>query len=209
MKTADKQLTDKQLLDDIVLRNKVSFDSFYKRYQHLFYNLAYSRTNDREMCNDIMQNFWMIIWQKPETIKTDKQGSAKKYLYIYFTSRMSDYLYAANTRLMSNEEEDALENAAKQLPYTHIMEELAAHEIMQLVDKTIEIMPDLTQQIFINRWKKGRSTKEIAKQLQISESSVNERYNWAMSLVRKKVVTLYSSNSYVLLVGLYLLEKMK
>ena len=57
---------------------------------------------------------------------------------------MSDYLYAANTRLMSNEEEGALENAAMQLPYTHVMEELAAHEIMGLVERTIDSMADAT-----------------------------------------------------------------
>lgn len=110
---------------------------------------------------------------------------------------------------MSNEEEDALENASKQLPYTHVMEELATHEIMNLIDKTIESMSDLTQQIFISRWKNGCSVKETAEQLQMSESSVNERYNWAMSLVRKKVITMYSPNSYTLLVGLYLITKMK
>jgi len=88
-------------------------------------------------------------------------------------------------------------------------EPATTHEIMELVNKTIETMPDLTQQIFINRWKNGCFVKETAEQLKISESSVNERYNWAMSLVHKKVVTLYPPNSFALLVGLYLLEKMK
>ena len=202
------QTTDKELLIGIASGNKAAFDLFYERYRRLFYDLAYFRTNDREICNDIMQNFWIIIWQKPETIKTDEQDSAKKYLYIYFTSRMSDYLYAANTRLMSNEEEGVLENAAMQLPYTHVMEELAAHEIMGLVEKTIESMPKLTQQIFINRWNNGYSAKETAEQLRISESTANERYNQAMSMVRKKVVSMYLPNTYILLSGLYLLEMM-
>ena len=203
------QTTDKELLIGIASGNKAAFDLFYERYRRLFYDLAYFRTNDREICNDIMQNFWIIIWQKPETIKTDEQDSAKKYLYIYFTSRMSDYLYAANTRLMSNEEEDALENAAKQLPYSHVMEELATHEIMGLVEKTIDSMPQLTQQIFINRWNNGYSTKETAEQLRISESTANERYNQALSMVRKKVVTMYLPNAYTLLTGLYLFDLMK
>ena len=182
---------------------------FYERYRRLFYDLAYFRTKDREICNDIMQNFWIIIWQKPETIKTDEQDSAKKYLYIYFTSRMSDYLYAANTRLMSSEDMDALENVASKLPYTHVMEELATHEIMGLVEKAVDSMPQLTQQIFINRWKNGYSAKETAEQLRISESAANERYNQAMSMVRKKVVTIYLPNTYTLLAGLYLLDIMK
>jgi len=202
------QTTDKELLIGIASGNKAAFDLFYERYRRLFYDLAYFRTNDREICNDIMQNFWIIIWQKPETIKTDEQDSAKKYLYIYFTSRMSDYLYAANTRLMSNEEDDALEKAAKQFPYTHVIEELATHEIMGLVEKTIESMPKLTQQIFINRWNNGYSAKETAEQLRISESTANERYNQAMSMVRKKVVSMYLPNTYILLSGLYLLEMM-
>jgi RNA polymerase sigma factor (sigma-70 family) len=208
-KVYEMQTTDKELLIGIASRNKAAFDLFYERYRRLFYDLAYFRTNDREICNDIMQNFWIIIWQKPETIKTDEQCSAKKYLYIYFTSRMSDYLYAANTRLMSNEEEGALENAAMQLPYTHVMEELAAHEIMGLVERTIDSMPQLTQQIFIHRWKNGYSAKETAEQLRISESAANERYNQAMSMVRKKVVSMYLPNTYTLLMGLYLLDKIK
>jgi len=203
------QTTDKELLIGIASRNKTAFDLFYERYRRLFYDLAYFRTNDREICNDIMQNFWIIIWQKPETIKTDEQDSAKKYLYIYFTSRMSDYLYAANTRLMSSEDMDALENVASKLPYTHVMEELATHEIMGLVEKAVDSMPQLTQQIFINRWKNGYSAKETAEQLRISESAANERYNQAMSMVRKKVVTIYLPNTYTLLAGLYLLDIMK
>jgi RNA polymerase sigma factor (sigma-70 family) len=203
------QTTDKELLIEIASRNKTAFDLFYERYRRLFYDLAYFRTNDREICNDIMQNFWIIIWQKPETIKTDEQGSSKKYLYIYFTSRMSDYLYAANTRLLSNEEKDTLENVAKQLPYTHVMEELTTHEIMGLIEKTVDSMPQLTQQIFINRWKNGYSAKETAEQLRISESTTNERYNQAMSMVRKKVFSMYLPNTYTLLAGLYLLDIMK
>jgi len=203
------QTTDKELLIGIASRNKTAFDLFYERYRRLFYDLAYFRTNDREICNDIMQNFWIIIWQKPETIKTDEQDSAKKYLYIYFTSRMSDYLYAANTRLMSSEDMDALENVASKLPYTHVMEELATHEIMGLVEKAVDSMPQLTQQIFINRWKNGYSAKETAEQLRISESAANERYNQAMSMVRKKVVSIYLPNTYTLLAGLYLLDIMK
>jgi len=203
------QTTDKELLIGIASRNKTAFDLFYERYRRLFYDLAYFRTNDREICNDIMQNFWIIIWQKPETIKTDEQDSAKKYLYIYFTSRMSDYLYAANTRLMSSEDMDALENVASKLPYTHVMEELATHEIMGLVEKAVDSMPQLTQQIFINRWKNGYSAKETAEQLRISESAANERYNQAMSMVRKKVVSIYLPNTYTLLTGLYLLDMMK
>jgi len=203
------QTTDKELLIRIASGNKAAFDMFYERYRRLFYDLAYFRTNDREICNDIMQNFWIIIWQKPETIKTDEQDSAKKYLYIYFTSRMSDYLYAANTRLLSNQEEDALESAAKQLPYTHVIEELATHEIMGLVKRTIDSMPQLTQQIFINRWNNGYSTKETAEQLRISESTANERYNQALSMVRKKVVSRYLPNTYTLLTVLYLLDLMK
>lgn len=201
------QITDQQLLSKISAQSKVSFDLFYARYQALFYELALSRTKDTEIANDIMQNFWMIIWQKPETIKTDENGSCKKYLYIYFTSRMSDYLYAASTKLLSNHEENALEEAAKELSYSHVLEDMAIKEIMELIETTIQRMPELTRQIFIKRWKEGYSNKEVSEILSMSESAINERYNDGISIVRKKIVSIYPNNSYILLIGLYLLSK--
>jgi len=45
------------------------------------------------------------------------------------------------------------------------MEEPATYEFMELVDKTIETMPNLTQQIFINCWKNDCSAKKTANHL--------------------------------------------
>jgi len=202
------QISDKKLLEEIAGKDKTAFNLFYERYRRLFYSLAYSRTNNKEMTNDIMQNFWMIVWKSPGSIKTDPDGSAKKYLYKYFTSRMSDYLCSADARTLSEEDENLLEQVTKELTYTHVIEELAAKEIYEMMDITIQSMPLITQQIFVNRWKKGYSEKETATMLGLSESTVHERYNWALSYLRKKVMIQYPQDSYTLIIAMYILEQL-
>lgn len=205
------EIADKELLERIAGTNMDAFNLFYARYKRLFYDLAYSRTNDREMTNDILQNFWMIIWKNPESVKTDSEGSARSYLYRYFSSRMSDYLGSADARLLSsqNEMEIEIEMVARQLSYTHVMEELAVNEIHRIIELAIDAMPALTQRIFICRWKNDYSETEVAALLEISKNTVHEQYKSALSFIRKRVATHYPQQSYVWIIGIYLLQQVK
>jgi len=77
-----------------------------------------------------------------------------------------------------------------------VSDEMEIQEVMELLDKTIADMLELTREIFVHRWKEGYSTAETAKQLSISEQTVRSRYNWALESVRKQIKPLYTSKAY-------------
>ena len=85
---------------------------------------------------------------------------------------------------------------AQELSYSHVLEEMEMQEVLELPDKTIADMPELTREIFIRRWKQGYSTFETARQLAISEQTVRSRYNWALKSVKKQIQPLYPSHVY-------------
>ncbi|WP_321332409.1 sigma-70 family RNA polymerase sigma factor [uncultured Bacteroides sp.] len=194
--------TDKELLERILVGDNMAFELFYNRYKRLFYGLAFTRTRSRDMTCDIMQNFWIIIWKNPSSVKTDEEGSAKSYLYKYFTSRMIDYLNSADARVLSSEDGDLLENVSQQFHYTHVLEELDTKDIYAIIDKTIERMPELTQNIFVYCWKKGYSEKEVIDILGVSESTVRTRYKWAISFLQRELTDyVKTETSYTLMVA--------
>ncbi|WP_321333355.1 sigma-70 family RNA polymerase sigma factor [uncultured Bacteroides sp.] len=190
------QLSDKALLEAIYQKEENAFNELYKRYKRLFYNLAYTYTGDKESSADIVQHFWISIWTKPEAIKANEDDSAKSFLYKHFSFFVNTYyrsLYAQQKNI-SDCNVDQVEN---EISYTHIMEELQVKEIHLLIDKAIEEMPQMTRQIFIRRWKEDYSQQETAHSLSISEQMVRNRYNWAMSLIRKRLKSNHQLDIYI------------
>lgn len=181
------QLSDKDLLEGICKKSETAFNDLYKRYKSLFYNLAYSYTNDKELSVDIMQNFWMSIWSKPEAIKTDTDNSAKAFLYKHFSFCVSNYYRSLSIRQKGMSDEiDLIEDEAT---YTHIMEEIQVKDLIELIDQAIDEMPQIARRIFIHRWKEDYTQKETAQSLSVTEQTVRNQYNWGISFVRKRLIS--------------------
>ncbi len=197
------QLSDKALLEAIHQKKEEAFNELYKRYKRLFYNLAYTYTGDKELSADIVQHFWISIWTKPEAIKTDVNDSAKSFLYKHFSFCVNNY-YRSFYAQQKNQSE-CIDSAENEISYTHIIEELQVKEIHLLIDKAIEEMPQMTRQIFIRRWKEDYSQQETAHSLSISEQTVRNQYNWAISLIRKRLRSNHQLNTYIPLVS-FLIE---
>ena len=182
------EYTDQDLLRAIAQENEKAFNRLYERYCRLFYNLAFTRTHDRDIADEISQKFWISVWSRPEIIRTDGEKCAKNFLYKYFSFCMSDYLKSAAARILGGNEE-LLNQIASEHSYTHIMEELSTEDIYAFLNHWVDDMPELTQQIFICRWKNDLSQKETAQELGISEYIVRLHYNSALTFLRRHLKT--------------------
>ncbi len=189
------EASDKQLLTLITQRDQTAYNQLYKRYRRIFYDLSYSYTRDKDVSDEINQIFWIALWLNPAVIKTDVNDSAKSFLYKHFSFCVFDYFKSAAGR-QTGGTEDLLLQQAQELSYSHVLEEMEMKEVLDLLDKTVADMPELTREIFIRRWKEGHSTAETAKQLGISEQTVRARYNWALESVKKQIQPLYPSHVY-------------
>jgi len=189
------EVSDKKLLELIVKKDQDAYKKLYLRYRRVFYDLSLSYTRDKNVSDEITQIFWIAIWNNPMVIKTDEKDIAKGFLYKHFTFCTFDYLKSKAARINGTTEE-FWNNKSEELTYTHIIEELEATEIIEIMDKAIEDLPELTQEIFICRWEKGFSTSETAKQLSVSEQTVRTKYNLALNTVRNQIQPLYTAKAY-------------
>lgn len=182
--------SDINLLQAIEKKDSKAFESFYNRYARLLQTWALKHTHNKDLSEDIAQNFWIVVWTSPERIKTNKEGSAKDYLLRYFTYRMLDYIKSAGARAIG--EELKLAEMSQELCYTHIIEEIEIKEIQQFIVTALNHLPELTRKVFDLRWNKNYSTKEAAQKLNVSEKIVRTNYHKTMPTLRNQLGKLQS-----------------
>ncbi|MNK42463.1 RNA polymerase sigma factor [compost metagenome] len=184
------EISDKYLLEAIVNKDEKAFKLFYDRYAKLLLSSAFKRTGNKAISDDIVQNFWVIFWSKPESIKVDEHGTARKYLMHYFSYRMLDYLKSAAVRIIGDEKLlDATKNSAR---YSHVFEDLQVQEILDVIDEIILLLPETTKEIFQYIWENNYSVKEAAIHFNVSEKVIRNRYNTVLESVQAKVRVLKS-----------------
>jgi len=197
------EMSDKELLGLIINKDQEAYKKFYTRYRRVFYDLSLSYTRDKNVSDEISQIFWIAIWNNPTVIKTNINDIAKGFLYKHFTFCVFDYLKSKAARFTGVPDE-FWKSKTDDLTYTHIIEELETNDITQIINKTIEDLPELTQEIFKYRWEQGLSTSETAKLLSVSEQTVRAKYNSALDSVREQIRPLYTSKAYsAIVVAMY------
>lgn len=183
-------MTDRELLDRITGKDRKAFDVLYHRYERLFYRWVFSRLNDYDAAGDLLQNFWIAVWNSPESIRTNEKDSAKDYLLRNLTYRILKQVQREMTRLEIPDDE-LVNQQMFDFSYTHISEELYVKEILQLIDKVLENLPPLNRKIYELRYKKNFSVKETADILSINEKTVRNGTSLALAKIRNELKIAY------------------
>ena len=174
-------------------KDEKAFKLFYDRYAKLLLSCAFRRTGNRAISDDIVQNFWIIFWSKPEVIKVDDDEVARKYLMHYFSYRMLDYLKSAAVRVLGNEKLlDATKNSAE---YSHVVEDMQVQEILDVINEIVSNLPETTREIFQYIWENNYSVKEAALHFNVSEKVIRNRYNTVLESVQAKVKVLQADET--------------
>ncbi|MBN2261918.1 MAG: RNA polymerase sigma-70 factor, partial [Prolixibacteraceae bacterium] len=73
------ELTDKHILAGLQAGNEQVFESFFRNYYERLCNYANTILNDMDEAEEIVQNAFLAMWEKRESI--DVHTSLKSYLY--------------------------------------------------------------------------------------------------------------------------------
>lgn len=178
---------DKELLEAISRKEVVAYNKFYDRYSHFLYEWALNRIKDKDITDDVSQSFWILIWEEPEMIRFDENGSTKRFLLHLFNLRMIDYLRAAATRLLTLNNNHSPEEIANSLVYTHVSEEFEAAEFSNIINSIVQELPIITQKIFTLLYKEELSIKKTAESLQMNEKTVSYKSQACIEFIRHKL----------------------
>lgn len=168
---ANTQITDRELLEKIQDRDNGAFDVFYRRYCTFVARKIKRLMPDKELANDVIQDFWMRLWEKPAILKTNEEGSAFNFLYSFLFTFILPVRRMYNkyaSRLVSLEELDV---SPKHQQYTHVLEDVEVKELIRLIDSIVDSLPEPQHTIYI-LFRQNRSIPDIAETVRLSQGSV-------------------------------------
>ena len=170
------------------------FEQLFKSNHERLCNLSFKIVGERDTSEDLVQELFIKIWNKRETLAIQE---TKSYLNKSIVNASLNYLKSAkNRRLMTTAIPDVGLNATE--------EELKATELQNKIDLAIKTLPAKCQTIFALSRFENMPSKEIAAHLDISTKTVDNQIGIALAKLRKELKP-YLILSAVTLLLLYLL----
>ncbi|TCD01254.1 RNA polymerase sigma-70 factor [Pedobacter psychroterrae] len=174
--------TDQQLTDLLKRGDRHAFDAIYNRYAEPLFRFAYSVLKDEDDCRDAVQDIFIWLWKHKEDMKI---SFLKSYLFAAVKFNLASLIKQSKRRA------EILEFAPKQ---SEIFEDhaLELKELIYLIQEFVGQLPARSREIFELSRGANLTNKEIAKQLNISEKTVENQ----MTIVLKKLKVSLGKNSF-------------
>ncbi|MCB0640499.1 MAG: RNA polymerase sigma-70 factor [Phaeodactylibacter sp.] len=172
--------TDQELLDQLRANREDAIDGIFRRYYAKVCQAVIRVVKNPETAEDIAQEVFYELWKKREQLQITSSLGA--YLRRAALNRSLNYL--RDQRMQFEEvnepllEEEHSVSASEQLEMT---------ELEDLIREKIEALPERCRIIFqLSRFEE-LSYKEIARQLDISEKTVEHQISKALKFLRAQL----------------------
>jgi len=183
------KIEDKILLDEIRKRNSKVFEVLFRDYYVSLIRYADGFVFDKTVSDDIVQNFFIYLWENGEHL--DVKSSLRAYFYQSVRNRCLNYLRDLKVKDKHNLLflEASLNSADPSL--------LQDPDIADQIHQALESLPKEMRDIFTMKYLKGAKTKEIASLKKISSNTVKTQLQRAREKLKKRLIETTSINFFL------------
>jgi RNA polymerase sigma-70 factor (ECF subfamily) len=176
--------TDQQLIPLLKRGDDAAYAEIFTRYTRLLIAHAYRLLGDQDEANDVVQDVWLVLWQKHAELE--------------FKTALSSYLYAAVRNRIFNRMAHLKHVAKYADSIVKFMESgfvladdaLREKEFAAVIEKEINSLPAKMREIFLMHKRDEMNYKEIGEQLGISDGTVKQQVYNATKILKSKLTTL-------------------
>lgn len=176
------------LLSDSTLWNLIKADSIpafnevYSRYWEPLFRVAYKRLPSKETAEEIVQDTFIILWEKRHDINITTLKS-----YLFAITRYAIFHYLAR-------QESIRSRLLEMRPVTtpDIETIVNAKLLLQLVETIAAELPEKSRQIFTDNKLKDHSLSESAQTFNISVKTAEGHLTRALKTLKLKLGTYYN-----------------
>lgn len=181
--SSDCTITDTKLVADLCNGNAEAFSEIYRRYAEPIYLQLRKKIDCREEAKDIVQEIFASLWQKHKILPKDTCLSA----YLFTAAKYRAINYIAHQKVS----ETALNDLSKRLhaevlASDHLVRE---RDLSEVIETAVSDLPDKMQVIFRMSRQDQLSHKEIAQNLNLSETTVKKQVANALKILKPKIST--------------------
>ncbi|SEN07617.1 RNA polymerase sigma-70 factor, ECF subfamily [bacterium A37T11] len=172
--------SDKELMHLIANSNQGAFAELYERYWDKLFSVALHTLSSPEDAEEVVQDLFTKIWNIREKLVIEKEPGA--YLAAAVKYQVISRLRIRKRR-MALEKEQPIDLTALSEDSTTLY--LREKEIMEELERGIQLLPQKCQLVFRLSREQGLSTQEIADELKISTNTVENHLTKALRILRE------------------------
>lgn len=174
-------MKEKQVISRIRKGDVKAFEWLFRQYYEKLCQWAYHYLHDLDSSEEIVQDLYYNLWRNRSSMEFNV--SVKSYLY-KAVSNNCKMLIRKKRRRSAIEADLAYQSQGKSTEPEEILE---VKEIREVVNKTLEELPEKPAQIFKMSRYEGLKYREIAEKLSISIKTVEANMGKALKLFRKNL----------------------
>jgi RNA polymerase sigma-70 factor (ECF subfamily) len=163
------------------LTDNHAIEQYFFEYFEGLHRYAFTILKDSEEARDVVQQIFMLLWEKKATISI--QQSVRAYLYTATHNHCLNRIKSLQTRqrhynrFASGQEQATSDNE----------EQLSVRALKQEVLSAMESLPEKCREIFYKSRFEEKTYPEIAKELEISVKTVEAQMGKALRTLRTKL----------------------
>jgi len=166
---------DEELLSLLRTGDEAAFTEIYNRYWNKLYFLAHKHLKSATATEEIVQDVFLIIWKKRETLDIHSLS-----LYLAAMTRYTVYRYLAKQK---NYKEMALSGMQTE-PGADREEEIDNKLLLGIIEKLSDRLPEKCRFIFIHNKLLDQPLKQVAEELNISQKTAEAHLTKALKNIR-------------------------
>ncbi|TWI98802.1 RNA polymerase sigma-70 factor (ECF subfamily) [Mucilaginibacter frigoritolerans] len=174
---------EKEILEGLKKNNISAFNTLYSNFSKPLYIYLLQKLKDSELCNDILQDIFVNIWEKRESLNINT--SLKAYLYQAARYKIID-IYRNDVKYQRY-----LADLAGYLMVdpSSITDRIDNRKKLQEIETAVNNMPERMREIFILSRFEHQTTRDIATKTNLSPQTVKNQISKALRLLRVNYIS--------------------
>lgn len=170
----------------IIRGDREVFRKVYLKYYDMLHRLCFEYTQNAHIAEEMVQDTFMKLWEIRKEINSDSKIG--NFLYTIAKNKCINYLRDQKSILEAQRNKDFLEKQFNIEALQEIGDQwIYFKELKELIESVIEKMPLGIRRVFIMSRYEEKKYKEIAKELNISVKTVENRISKALIILREAI----------------------
>ncbi|MFZ4261943.1 RNA polymerase sigma factor [Sphingobacterium sp. HJSM2_6] len=179
--TTYQNSTDRHLATLLLQGDQRAYTEIFERYHKLLIKHAFQLLQEKEAAGDLVQDVFLTLWQKRETISVTNSLSS----YLYTATRNKVFNLLSHQKVASR----YAESIANFMEEGHSMTDvtLREKELARIIEKEIDALPTKMREVFLLRSQEELSYQQIGEQLNITKQTAKLQMHNALKILKIKI----------------------
>lgn len=183
--TTYRTKTDNELFIRLQADDRKAYAEIFERFWPLLHRFVWRMLNDRDDATDVVQDVFVVLWERREEL--DAGGSLKTYLYTVAKNRV--LLFIRRSKMAAQYLTHQQQVVHDDTPAADV--QLFERELAARIEAELDALPPKAREAFLLSRMEDRSYREIAEQMQITDSTVKQHISKALRILREKLTVFF------------------